>query len=73
LLPGLVPDTIGVDVGLAVALNAIVAETARQDDAAIAANVDPHTQDARTYEAASTALLKVAKTLAARFRQKTTR
>jgi hypothetical protein len=42
---------------------------ARQDDAAMAAHADPHIQDGRTHEAASTALLKAARLVAGRFRR----
>ena len=62
----------GQAVGLRISLGEICGEVARQDDAAIVARSDPHTQDGRTHEAASTALLKVENVVAGRFRQEAT-
>ena len=45
------------DIGLRIALEELCGEMARQDDAAIVASADPYAQDARTFEAASSALL----------------
>jgi hypothetical protein len=60
----------GVDVGLAVALTALGAELAREDDrAAIAVATDPHTSAAATHQYAGVRLLAVGQILAGRFRQ----
>jgi hypothetical protein len=60
----------GHDVGLMVALNAIVAEMVRQNDAAIVAAVDPrqHVETAR-HQYCAGRLLAVGRIVAERFRQ----
>ena len=60
----------GHDVGLMVALNAIVAEMTRQEDAAVVARRnDPRQGDEHTHEYAAGRLGAVARIVCARFRE----
>jgi hypothetical protein len=59
----------GVSIGLMIALNVIVAELTRQEDAAIVAALDdPHGQSAASHEHAAGRLLSVARIVSATFR-----
>jgi hypothetical protein len=59
----------GQDVGLMIALNAIVAEQTRQDDAWAVAAVNPRTADTARHVYCAARLYDVAVVVAARFRQ----
>jgi hypothetical protein len=60
----------GQDVGLMVALNVIVAEMTRHDDAATVAALDPHHHsDAARHQYCAGRLLAVGRIVAERFRQ----
>ena len=59
----------GRDIGLMVALNAIVAEMTHQDDAATVAALDPRQQDAARHQYCAGRLLAVGRIVAGQFRQ----
>jgi hypothetical protein len=59
----------GQDVGLMVALNAIVAEMVRQNDAATVAALDPRQQDAARHQHCAGRLLAVGRIVAGQFRR----